>query len=66
MVTQVDGRGVYSFCMCPGGFVIPAATGPEQIVTNGMDMMNFSTYLQQISIGAMLLIVLAFRHRKRH
>lgn len=29
-VTQVDGRGVYSFCMCPGGFVIPAATGPEQ------------------------------------
>ena len=36
MVTQVDGRGVYSFCMCPGGFVIPAATGKEQIVVNGM------------------------------
>ena len=35
-VTQVDERGVYSFCMCPGGFVIPAATGPEQIVVNGM------------------------------
>ena len=35
-VTQVDGRGVYSFCMCPGGFVIPAATGPKQIVVNGM------------------------------
>jgi uncharacterized FAD-dependent dehydrogenase len=35
-VQQVDGRGVYSFCMCPGGFVIPAATGPEQIVVNGM------------------------------
>lgn len=35
-VTQVDGRGVYSFCMCPGGFVIPAATGPEQLVVNGM------------------------------
>lgn len=35
-VTQVEGRGVYSFCMCPGGFVIPAATGPEQIVVNGM------------------------------
>ncbi len=35
-VTQVDGRGVYSFCMCPGGFVIPAATGAEQIVVNGM------------------------------
>lgn len=35
-VTQVDGRGVYSFCMCPGGFVIPAATGKQQIVVNGM------------------------------
>ena len=35
-----------------------------QIVTNGMDMMNYSTYLQQISVGAMLLIVLAFRHWK--
>jgi hypothetical protein len=35
-VQQVEGRGVYSFCMCPGGFVIPAATGPEQIVVNGM------------------------------
>ena len=36
MVTQVEGRGVYSFCMCPGGFVIPAATNKEQIVVNGM------------------------------
>lgn len=35
-VTQVDGRGVYSFCMCPGGFIIPAATDKEQIVVNGM------------------------------
>ena len=35
-VTQVEGRGVYSFCMCPGGFVIPAATDKEQIVVNGM------------------------------
>jgi len=35
-VTQVEDRGVYSFCMCPGGFVIPAATGPEQLVVNGM------------------------------
>ena len=33
-VTQVDGRGVYSFCMCPGGFVVPAASGPQQIVVN--------------------------------
>ncbi|MDY4611331.1 MAG: FAD-binding protein [Sphaerochaetaceae bacterium] len=35
-VTQVEGRGVYSFCMCPGGFVIPAATEPGQVVVNGM------------------------------
>jgi len=35
-VTQVDGRGVYSFCMCPGGTVVPAASGPQQIVVNGM------------------------------
>ena len=35
-VTQVDGRGVYSFCMCPGGTVVPAASGPNQIVVNGM------------------------------
>ena len=39
-VTQVDGRGVYSFCMCPGGFVIPAATGTQQIVVNGMSPSN--------------------------
>ena len=41
--TQVDGRGVYSFCMCPGGFVIPAATGPRQIVVNGMSPSNRGT-----------------------
>ncbi|MDE6000435.1 MAG: FAD-dependent monooxygenase [Bacteroidaceae bacterium] len=35
-VTQVDGRGVYSFCMCPGGTVVPAASGPQQLVVNGM------------------------------
>lgn len=39
-VTQVDGRGVYSFCMCPGGFIIPAATGKQQIVVNGMSPSN--------------------------
>lgn len=33
---QQGGRGVYSFCMCPGGFVIPAASGPNQLVVNGM------------------------------
>ena len=40
MVQQVDGRGVYSFCMCPGGFVVPAASGPQQIVVNGMSPSN--------------------------
>ena len=39
-VTQVNGRGVYSFCMCPGGFVIPAATDKQQIVINGMSPSN--------------------------
>ena len=39
-VTQVDGRGVYSFCMCPGGFIVPAATDKEQIVVNGMSPSN--------------------------
>ena len=43
MVTQVDGRGVYSFCMCPGGFVIPAATDKQQIVVNGMSPANRGT-----------------------
>ena len=40
LVTQVQGRGVYSFCMCPGGFVVPAASGPEQVVVNGMSPSN--------------------------
>ena len=35
-VAQSQGRGVYSFCMCPGGVVVPAATGPRQVVVNGM------------------------------
>lgn len=39
-VAQCGGRGVYSFCMCPGGIVVPAASGPEQIVVNGMSPSN--------------------------
>jgi hypothetical protein len=39
-VTQAEGRGVYSFCMCPGGFIVPAASGPHQIVVNGMSPSN--------------------------
>ena len=36
ITAQAGGRGIYSFCMCPGGFVIPAASGTQQIVVNGM------------------------------
>ena len=36
LVHQVKGRGVYSFCMCPGGFIVPAATAPGEVVVNGM------------------------------
>ncbi len=39
-VAQAAGRGVYSFCMCPGGFVVPAASGPQQVVVNGMSPSN--------------------------
>ena len=39
-VTQAEDRGVYSFCMCPGGFIVPAASGPEQVVVNGMSPAN--------------------------
>lgn len=40
MLTRVDDRAVYSFCMCPGGVVVPAATGPGQLVVNGMSPSN--------------------------
>ena len=36
VTTQVNNRGVYSFCMCPGGFVVPSSSGPNQLVVNGM------------------------------
>jgi uncharacterized FAD-dependent dehydrogenase len=36
LVCQVNGRGVYSFCMCPGGFIVPAATSANEVVVNGM------------------------------
>lgn len=38
LVTQINGRGVFSFCMCPGGLIVPAATAPGEIVINGMSM----------------------------
>jgi len=40
LTTQVQDRGVYSFCMCPGGFVVPSQTGPDEIVVNGMSNKN--------------------------
>lgn len=43
MLTRVDGRAVYSFCMCPGGFIIPAASGNNQLVVNGMSPSNRGT-----------------------
>ena len=36
LAKQIDGRGVYSFCMCPGGFIVPSATSQEEVVINGM------------------------------
>ncbi|WP_372639445.1 NAD(P)/FAD-dependent oxidoreductase [Ancylomarina sp.] len=42
-VQQVDGRGVYSFCMCPGGVIVPAATGDNQQVVNGMSSSRRNT-----------------------
>lgn len=38
LVTHVHQRGVFSFCMCPGGLIVPAATAPEEIIVNGMSM----------------------------
>jgi uncharacterized FAD-dependent dehydrogenase len=40
LVTQAGGRGVYSFCMCPGGFIVPSATKPGEVVVNGMSPSN--------------------------
>jgi uncharacterized protein len=36
LAKQVEDRGVYSFCMCPGGFIVPSATSQEEVVVNGM------------------------------
>ncbi|MCM1110298.1 MAG: hypothetical protein NC336_03745 [Clostridium sp.] len=43
MLTRVDGRAVYSFCMCPGGFIVPAASAPGELVVNGMSPSNRGT-----------------------
>lgn len=38
LTTQSEGRGVYSFCMCPGGFIVPASTAADRVVVNGMSL----------------------------
>ena len=38
LITQANGRGVFSFCMCPGGFIVPSATAPKELVLNGMSL----------------------------
>jgi uncharacterized protein len=38
LVEQINGRGVFSFCMCPGGFIVPASTAPGELVINGMSL----------------------------
>jgi uncharacterized FAD-dependent dehydrogenase len=38
LAETIDGRGVFSFCMCPGGFIVPAATEPDGLVVNGMSL----------------------------
>jgi uncharacterized FAD-dependent dehydrogenase len=37
---EIEGRGVFSFCMCPGGFIVPASTEPESLVVNGMSLVG--------------------------
>lgn len=43
MLTRVDDRAVYSFCMCPGGYIIPAASAQDELVVNGMSPGNRGT-----------------------
>ncbi len=52
MLTRVDDRAVYSFCMCPGGYIIiPAASAPGQLVVNGMSPANRGTRMGQLRHG---------------
>lgn len=50
LVTQVEDRGVYSFCMCPGGFIVPAATSENEIVVNGMSPSRRNSYFANSGI----------------
>jgi uncharacterized FAD-dependent dehydrogenase len=44
LAETVDGRGVFSFCMCPGGFIVPASTEPDGLVVNGMSLSRRSSH----------------------
>ena len=50
VAARIDGRGVYSFCMCPGGYVIPASTSSGELVLNGMSMSSRSAPLANAGI----------------
>ncbi|MFO8083889.1 MAG: FAD-binding protein [Desulfobacterales bacterium] len=47
---QVDGRGVFSFCMCPGGYVVPASTSQDELVLNGMSMSSRSASMANAGV----------------
>jgi uncharacterized FAD-dependent dehydrogenase len=46
LVQQVDGKGVFSFCMCPGGIIAPAATNPNELVVNGWSPSKTNIHLR--------------------
>ena len=50
LVTQINNRGVYSFCMCPGGFIVPAATNKGEIVVNGMSPSKRNSFFSNSGI----------------
>ena len=50
LTTQIDERGVYSFCMCPGGHIVPAASADNEIVVNGMSTANRNSMLANSGI----------------
>ena len=50
LVTQINKRGVYSFCMCPGGFIVPAATNKGEIVVNGMSPSKRNSFFSNSGI----------------
>ncbi len=52
LTSQIDGRGVYSFCMCPGGYIVPASTSPDGQVVNGMSSSRRHTAFSNSGIVA--------------